>query len=82
MLKSGEKWDGSTKFVLDSTGQFRFAGTGWMSKGTFTIQKNQVKLIWTDVDGKKQKPGVMTKTLFFDESKSFVIDQYRYFKRS
>lgn len=82
MLKNGEKWDGSAKFVLDPTGQFRFAGTNWMSKGTFTISNDQLRLQWTEVDGTKQKPGAMIKVLTVGAGKIFVIDQYKYFKRS
>lgn len=82
MLKNGDKWDGSAKFVLDPTGQFRFAGTGWMSKGVFSILNDKVRLQWTEVDGKKQKPGTMVKVLTVGEGKTFVIDQYTYHKRS
>lgn len=75
------KFQKANRFVLTSTGGFKYVGPGWSSEGTYNVGETGLNLTWTKIDGQAVKPGTVKKTFpLAEDKKSFQLDRFKYTK--
>jgi hypothetical protein len=81
-LKEGEKENRSTKIALRPDGTFVISGSGWESKGVYTVKKGELAFTWTEVDGSEVPSGTVKRTVELSSNlTSFNLDQFTYGKQ-
>jgi hypothetical protein len=67
------------RFVFRNDGTFSFASTNATSRGKWSCQDTSVKLVWTEVDKQKVKPGSVKGTFTLLDG-TLQVDRFQYRK--
>jgi hypothetical protein len=78
MVTSNGKANPNMKLIFTPSGGFKFVGANYSSSGTYKVDGDSIKLVWTKVDGQAVKPGTMKRTINFNPDDTFTIDRFTY----
>ena|SRR6185436_286804 len=74
--------DRNTKWVFNKDGSFNFVATMASSKGKWSVDGSKVKLVWTEIDKQKVKPGTVKGAYPLNSDGTFQVNKFIYRKVS